>query len=145
MTFGGKDNFGALGSTDVSGARRQIGMAMDAGVNCVDTADMYSAGAAEEILGEAIEGRRDQLVISTKVRMPAGDGPNDAGLSRHHIIRQLEGSLQRLRTDYVDIYHVHEWDGQSRHLWRRRSRHWTHWCGQARSAISASRTTADGS
>ena len=113
MTFGGKDTFGALGSTDVSGARRQIGMAMDAGVNCVDTANMYSAGVAEEILGEAIEGRRDQLVISTKVRMPAGDGPNDAGLSRHHIIRQLEGSLQRLRTDYVDIYHVHEWDGQT--------------------------------
>ncbi|TJZ95836.1 aldo/keto reductase [Actinacidiphila oryziradicis] len=113
MTFGGKGMFAILGGTDVEGARRQVAMAMDAGVNCFDTANMYSNGAAEEILGEAIEGRRDELLLSTKVRMVVGEGPNDGGLSRHHIISQLEGSLRRLRTDHVDIYHVHEWDGQT--------------------------------
>lgn len=113
MTFAGDDKFGALGSTDLEGARRQIGMALDAGVNLIDTANMYSTGAAEEILGRAIEGRRDDLLISDKVRMVVGDGPNDGGLSRFHIIQQLERSLRRLRTDHIDIYHVHEWDGQT--------------------------------
>ncbi|WP_258535048.1 aldo/keto reductase [Streptomyces sp. PT12] len=113
MTFGGKELFGALGATDVKGARRQLGMALDAGVNCVDTADMYSHGGAEEILGEALKGRRDDVLISTKVRMVLGEGPNDGGASRHHILRQLESSLRRLRTDHVDIYHIHEWDGQT--------------------------------
>ncbi|WP_268987364.1 aldo/keto reductase [Streptomyces radicis] len=113
MTFGGKEVFGALGATDVKGARRQVGMALDAGVNCVDTADMYSHGGAEEILGEALKGHRDEVLISTKVRMVLGEGPNDGGASRHHILRQLEGSLRRLRTDHVDIYHIHEWDGQT--------------------------------
>lgn len=113
MTFGGKGAFAVLGSTDVEGARRQVSMALDAGVNCFDTANMYSNGVAEEILGAAIEGRRDDLLLSTKVRMVVGEGPNDGGLSRHHIIGQLEGSLRRLRTDHVDIYHVHEWDGRT--------------------------------
>lgn len=113
MTFGGQGNFSALGSTDVVGARRQIGMCLDAGVNLIDTADIYSGGRAEEIVGEAIAGQRDDLLLSTKVRMPMGKGPNDAGLSRHHIISGVEASLRRLRTDHIDIYHVHEWDGQT--------------------------------
>jgi aryl-alcohol dehydrogenase-like predicted oxidoreductase len=113
MTFGGKGNFGALGATDVEGARRQIDMCVDAGVNLIDTADVYSQGAAEEIVGRAIQGKRDDLLLSTKVRMSMGDGPNDAGLSRYHIINGVEASLRRLGTDHIDIYHVHEWDGQT--------------------------------
>ncbi|MCI2423373.1 aldo/keto reductase [Saccharopolyspora sp. K220] len=111
MTFGGKDFFGTFGDTDVAGAKRQIGMCLDAGVNLIDTANMYSAGAAEEILGKAIAGARDRVLISSKVRLPMGDGPNEEGLSRHHILSQVEGSLRRLGTDYLDIYHVHQWDG----------------------------------
>ncbi|MGQ5640130.1 MULTISPECIES: aldo/keto reductase [unclassified Streptomyces] len=111
MTFGGSDVFGNVGQTDLSGARRQIDMCLDAGVNLIDTANIYSAGAAEEILGQVIAGRRDQLLISSKVRMAMGDGPNDEGLSRHHILEQIEASLRRLKTDHLDIYHVHEWDG----------------------------------
>jgi aryl-alcohol dehydrogenase-like predicted oxidoreductase len=113
MTFGGKGNFGAVGATDIDGARRQIDMCLDAGVNLIDTADVYSQGTAEEIVGQAIRGKRDGLLLSTKVRMPMGRGPNDAGLSRHHILRGVEASLRRLGTDHIDIYHVHEWDGQT--------------------------------
>ena len=113
MTFGGKGNFGAVGATDVDGARRQIDMSIDAGVNLIDTADVYSQGTAEEIVGRAIQGKRDDLLLSTKVRMAMGDGPNDAGLSRYHIINGVEASLRRLGTDHIDIYHVHEWDGQT--------------------------------
>ncbi|MFY9863131.1 MAG: aldo/keto reductase, partial [Trebonia sp.] len=86
----------------------------DAGVNLIDTADVYSGGLAEEITGEVIKGRRDTLLLSSKVRMAMGDGPNDAGLSRQHIIAGCEASLRRLGTDHIDIYHVHEWDGQTR-------------------------------
>lgn len=111
MTFGGSDVFGNVGHTDVAGARRQIDMCLDAGVNLVDTANMYSAGAAEDILGQAIAGRRDRVLLSSKVRLPMGKGPNDEGLSRSHILEQIEGTLRRLRTDHVDIYHVHQWDG----------------------------------
>jgi aryl-alcohol dehydrogenase-like predicted oxidoreductase len=114
MTFGGQGGFRAVGATDVAGARRQLDMCLDAGVNLVDTADVYSGGLAEEITGEVIAGRRDSLLLSTKVRMPMGDGPNDAGLSRHHVIAGCEASLRRLGTDHIDIYHVHEWDGQTR-------------------------------
>jgi aryl-alcohol dehydrogenase-like predicted oxidoreductase len=113
MTFGGKGGFGSVGSTGLEGAKRQIGMALDAGVNLIDTADVYSAGAAEEIVGQAIKGKRDDLLLSSKVRMPMGGGPNDAGLSRHHILSGVEASLRRLDTDHIDIYHVHEWDGQT--------------------------------
>ena len=113
MTFGGKGGFSAVGSTDIEGARRQIAMALDAGVNLIDTADVYSQGTAEELVGEAIKGKRDDLLLSTKVRMPMGGGPNDAGLSRHHILSGAEASLRRLGTDHIDIYHVHEWDGQT--------------------------------
>jgi aryl-alcohol dehydrogenase-like predicted oxidoreductase len=114
MTFGGRGGFRAVGATDVDGARRQLDLCLDAGVNLVDTADVYSGGLAEEITGEVIKGRRDSLLLSTKVRMSMGEGPNDAGLSRHHIIAGCEASLRRLGTDHVDIYHVHEWDGQTR-------------------------------
>ncbi|WP_049574023.1 aldo/keto reductase [Streptomyces sp. SBT349] len=113
MTFAGKGMFGALGATEGKAARRQVGMALDAGVNCFDTADMYSDGAAEEILGEALRGRRDDVLVSSKVRMVVGEGPNEGGASRHHILRQVENSLRRLRTDHLDIYHVHDWDGQT--------------------------------
>ncbi len=113
MTFAGKGGFNAVGNTDLEGAKRQIGMALDAGVNLIDTADVYSGGISEEIVGQAIKGKRDDLLLSSKVRMSMGDGPNDAGLSRHHIISGLEASLRRLDTDHIDIYHVHEWDGQT--------------------------------
>ena len=111
MTFGGQGGFSKVGATDVAGARRQVDMCLDAGINLFDTANIYSEGESEEILGEAISGRRDELLLATKVRMPVGDGPNDAGLSRHHIIRQCEESLRRLGTDCIDLYQVHEWDG----------------------------------
>ena len=114
MTFGGRGGFRAVGATDVAGARRQLDMCLDAGVNLIDTADVYSGGLSEEITGEIITGRRDSLLVSTKVRMAMGNGPNDAGLSRHHIIAGCEASLRRLGTDCIDIYHVHEWDGQTR-------------------------------
>jgi aryl-alcohol dehydrogenase-like predicted oxidoreductase len=114
MTFGGRGGFSAVGATDIDGARRQVDMCLDAGVNLIDTADVYSGGLAEEITGEVIKGRRDTLLLSTKVRMTMGDGPNDAGLSRQHIIAGCEASLRRLGTDHIDIYHVHEWDGQTR-------------------------------
>ena len=114
MTFGGRGGFRAVGATDVVAARRQVDLCLDAGVNLIDTADVYSGGLAEEITGEAILGRRDSLLLSTKVRMSMGDGPNDAGLSRQHIIAGCEASLRRLGTDHIDIYHVHEWDGQTR-------------------------------
>jgi aryl-alcohol dehydrogenase-like predicted oxidoreductase len=114
MTFGGRGGFSAVGATDVDGARRQLDLVLDAGVNLIDTADVYSGGLSEEITGEVIKGRRDSLLLSTKVRMTVGKGPNDAGLSRQHIIAGCEASLRRLGTDHVDIYHVHEWDGQTR-------------------------------
>ncbi|MGZ4349134.1 MAG: aldo/keto reductase [Solirubrobacteraceae bacterium] len=111
MTFGGQGNFANVGDTDLAGARRQIDMCLDAGVNLIDTADVYSSGRSEEIVGEALQGKRDEILISTKVRFAMGDSPNDAGLSRHHIISGCEASLRRLRTDHIDLYHVHEWDG----------------------------------
>src|SRR3954470_364648 len=113
MGFGGSGWAAAVGQIDVEGARRQIGLARDAGVNLFDTADVYSAGTSEEILGKALGSARDEVLIATKVRMPMGEGPNDAGLSRHHVIRSAEASLRRLGTDYIDLYQVHEWDGQT--------------------------------
>jgi aryl-alcohol dehydrogenase-like predicted oxidoreductase len=113
MTFGGLDNFAAVGSTDVAGATRQIDLCLDRGVNFIDTADVYSGGESEEILGAALKGRRDRVLLATKARMPMGDGPNDAGLSRHHLIASCEASLRRLGTDHIDLYQVHEWDGQT--------------------------------
>jgi len=113
-TFGGRGGLSVWGNTDVDGARRLIDLSLDAGINLLDTADAYSAGLSEEIVGEALDGgRRDRMMIATKVRFRTGDGPNDAGLSRHHIIAACEASLRRLRTDHIDLYQVHQWDGQT--------------------------------
>jgi aryl-alcohol dehydrogenase-like predicted oxidoreductase len=100
-----------LASQGVPEARTLVDLAVEHGVNFLDTANMYSWGVAEEILGEVIEGRRESLVVSTKARMPVGEGPNDAGASRLHLLRECEKSLRRLRTDYIDVYYLHEWDG----------------------------------
>jgi aryl-alcohol dehydrogenase-like predicted oxidoreductase len=113
MTFGGTGSFASVGSTDLDTARRQIDRCLEAGVNLIDTANVYSEGRSEEILGQAVEGRRDDLLLATKVRMPMGDGPNDAGLSRHHVMTECDASLRRLRTDHIDLYQLHEWDGQT--------------------------------
>src|SRR5919205_420543 len=113
MTFGGRNQFASVGSTDVAGATRQIDLCLDRGVNFIDTANVYSGGLAEDILGEAIKGRRDRVLLATKARMPMGDGPNDAGLSRHHLIAECENSLRRMQVDWIDLYQVHEWDGQT--------------------------------
>ena len=106
-TFGGRGLLHGWGQTDVNEAKRLIDICLDAGVNLFDTADVYSTGLSEEILGKAIEGKRDRLLISTKTTFRFGEGPNDAGSSRYHILRQCEGSLRRLGTDYIDIYHMH--------------------------------------
>jgi aryl-alcohol dehydrogenase-like predicted oxidoreductase len=113
MGFGGSGKFRDVGEIDVDGARRQVDMALDAGVNLIDTADVYSAGASEEVVGEVVKGRRDKVLIATKARFEMGPGPNDAGLSRHHLIEACEASLRRLQTDHIDLYQVHEWDGQT--------------------------------
>jgi aryl-alcohol dehydrogenase-like predicted oxidoreductase len=86
---------------DVEGARQQINLAREAGANLFDTADIYSAGLSEEILGKALGPDRDEVLIATKVRLPTGEAPNDAGLSRHHIMRSVDASLRRLGTDYI--------------------------------------------
>src|SRR5689334_2960830 len=113
MGFGGTGWATPVGKIGVDGAREEIAIAKDAGVNMIDTADVYSEGLAEEILGQALGKTREQWLIATKVRMAMGDGPNDAGLSRHHIIRGAEASLRRLGTDYIDLFQVHEWDGHT--------------------------------
>ena len=110
-TFGGgTEFFRAWGATDVEEAKRLIGLCVDAGVNFFDTADVYSRGLSEEILGKAVEGKRHDLLISTKATFPMGDGPNDKGSSRYHLVNAVEASLKRLGTDYIDIYHLHGFD-----------------------------------
>jgi aryl-alcohol dehydrogenase-like predicted oxidoreductase len=111
MTFGGDGIFANVGSVHVDEAREQLAMCIDAGVNLIDTADFYSAGMSEKIVGDALKGRREDVLLATKVRFPMGDGPNDAGLSRHHIVAACEASLRRLDTDHIDVYQLHEWDG----------------------------------
>jgi aryl-alcohol dehydrogenase-like predicted oxidoreductase len=111
MTFGGRGGFANVGTTGVDEARRQVDLCLDAGINLIDTADVYSGGLSEEILGQVLHGRRDEVLVATKVRMGMGPGPNDAGLSRHHILSGCEASLRRLGTDHIDLYQVHEWDG----------------------------------
>lgn len=111
-TFGGTTEFfRAWGTTDVQEATRLVAICLESGANLFDTADVYSLGASEEILGEAIrQVSRDKVLISTKSTFPFGDGPNDMGSSRHHLMLQIEGSLKRLKTDYIDIYHMHGFD-----------------------------------
>ncbi|OWY11266.1 aldo/keto reductase [Thioclava sp. F42-5] len=111
FTFGGAGAFKAVGAQGVSEARKLVDTCIDAGINLYDTANMYSTGLSEEILGEVLDGRRDDVLISSKARMRIADGPNDEGFSRYHLIRECERSLKRLRTDHIDIYHMHEWDG----------------------------------
>ncbi len=112
MTFGGQGAFAKVGNTDLAEARRQIDLCLDVGINLIDTANMYSAGRSEEIVGEALGGKRkNDVLIATKARMKIGTGPNDEGLSRYHLIRECEKSLKRLKTDVIDIYFMHEWDG----------------------------------
>jgi aryl-alcohol dehydrogenase-like predicted oxidoreductase len=113
MTFGGQGQFSSVGDTDLDGAKAQLDLCLEAGVNLVDTANVYSRGVSEELVGQALEGRRDDVLLATKVRMPMGGGPNDAGVSRSELIRQCEASLRRLRTDHIDLYQLHAWDGQT--------------------------------
>ena len=111
-TFGGN---GLWGDTDLKNAERQIDSCLDAGINLIDTANVYSNGVSEEITGAALahNNRRPRTLLATKVRFPFGSGPNDRGLSRHHIVTQCEGSLKRLKTDVIDLYQLHQWDGQT--------------------------------
>jgi aryl-alcohol dehydrogenase-like predicted oxidoreductase len=110
-TFGGTNEFfKAWGQTEVEEARRLIDVCLDAGVNLFDTANGYSDGRSEEVLGKALEGKRDKALISTKSAFPTGPGPNEEGSSRYHLRNALEASLRRLGTDYVDIYHLHGFD-----------------------------------
>jgi len=110
-TFGGTSEFfKRWGDTDVKEATRMVDLCLDAGVNFFDTADIYSFGASEEILGQALKGRRDKTLISTKATFSMGDGPNDKGSSRYHLVRACEASLKRLGTDYIDIYFMHGFD-----------------------------------
>ncbi len=110
-TFGGGNEFfKAWGASDVAEATRLVDVCLEAGVNLFDTADIYSDGLSETILGKAVAGRRDKVLISTKATFRMGPGPNDLGSSRHHLIQACEASLRRLGTDYIDIYHMHGFD-----------------------------------
>jgi aryl-alcohol dehydrogenase-like predicted oxidoreductase len=113
-TFGGRgDLFSAWGATEVDEARRLVDICLEAGVNFFDTADAYSSGRSEEILGEAVKGGRDRVLIATKVFFPTGSDPNQGGTSRHHLIAGCEASLRRLGTDYIDLYQLHAFDALS--------------------------------
>jgi aryl-alcohol dehydrogenase-like predicted oxidoreductase len=110
-TFGGQGElFKAWGASDVAEATRLVDVCLEAGLSMFDTADVYSNGMAEEILGQAIKGRRDRVIVSTKATFRMGDGPNDVGSSRHYLTRAIEGSLRRLGTDYVDLFQLHGYD-----------------------------------
>ena len=113
-TFGGDGPlFSAWGNSGVEEAKRLIDISLEAGLNMFDSADVYSAGRAEEILGKAIEGKRDQVLISTKGTFRTGEGPYDVGSSRHHLTRTIERSLKRLGTDYIDLFQLHGFDAQT--------------------------------
>ncbi len=110
-TFGAKkEHIRAFGVTEVEEATRLVDIALEAGLNMFDSADVYSDGAAEEVLGKAIQGRRDQIIISTKATFRSGPGDNDVGSSRYHLIKACESSLRRLGTDYIDLYQLHGFD-----------------------------------
>jgi len=113
-TFGGKGPlFSAWGNTDIEEAKRLIDICLEAGVNLFDTADVYSDGASESILGAALKGRREQAIISTKISLRAGDGPNNVGASRHHLLGGVERALKRLGTDYIDLLQLHHFDAMT--------------------------------
>ncbi|MBP1875041.1 aryl-alcohol dehydrogenase-like predicted oxidoreductase [Ensifer adhaerens] len=110
-TFGGKGPlFSAWGNSDNAEARRLVDICIEAGVNLFDTADVYSDGASEEVLGAAIKGRRNDVLISTKMSLPMGDGPNDAGSSRSRLIKGVDDALRRLGTDHIDLMQLHAFD-----------------------------------
>src|ERR1700735_4658917 len=112
--FGGRgDFFQAWGNSDVQEATRLVDICLEAGVNFFDTADVYSNGVSEEILGKAIAGRRNAVLISTKATFAMGDGPNDLGSSPHHLTEPAKASLRRLSTDHIDVYHMHGFDAQT--------------------------------
>lgn len=113
FSFGGEGPFKAIADQGPEEAARLIDCCLDHGVNLIDTANMYSTGRAEEIVGEVLARRNPDILISSKARMRIGDGPNDEGASRWHLIRECERSLKRLRRDHIDLYHIHEWDGQT--------------------------------
>ncbi|HEX8806986.1 MAG TPA: aldo/keto reductase, partial [Candidatus Aquilonibacter sp.] len=109
-TFGGRGFYGAWGNTDAAEAKRLVDICLDAGLSMFDSADIYSRGAAEEILGEAIKGRRDAVLISAKATSPMSSKPNDAGSSRAHLTVAINASLRRLQTDYIDLFQLHNFD-----------------------------------
>ena len=123
MTFGANSRMKQLGSVGQPEADKIVAMALDGGINFFDTADLYSEGQSEEILGKALGKRRKDIILATKVRNRMGPGPNDIGLSRHHILEGCEASLKRLGTDYIDLYLVHRWDPAVR--WKKRCGCWT--------------------
>ncbi|MCY0953980.1 aldo/keto reductase [Streptomyces sp. H27-S2] len=113
-TFGGQGPlFGAWGTIGVDEARRLVDICLDAGITMFDSADVYSAGASEEVLGAALKGRRDQVLISTKAGLPMGDGPADAGTSRSRLITSVDAALRRMDTDYIDLFQLHAFDAGS--------------------------------
>lgn len=113
-TFGGRGPlFSAWGNTDGREARKLVDLCLEAGVNLFDSADVYSEGASEEILGAAIKGRRSDVLISTKAALPTGDGPNDYGTSRSRLIRSVDRALERLGTDYIDLFQLHGFDART--------------------------------
>jgi aryl-alcohol dehydrogenase-like predicted oxidoreductase len=114
MNFGSVgDFFNKAGNFDVPGARRVIDLYRDAGGNLLDTSNAYSTGVSESVIGEALDGARKDLMVATKVRFPMAKGPNERGLSRHHIIKSCEESLKRLKRETIDLYQMHEWDGET--------------------------------
>jgi aryl-alcohol dehydrogenase-like predicted oxidoreductase len=113
-TFGGgTELFKAWGDTDVAEATRLVDVCLDAGLNMFDSADIYSKGMAEEILGQAVKGRRDKVIISTKATFRSGEGPNDVGSSRFHLLKSVDAALRRLGTDYIDLFQLHGFDAMT--------------------------------
>ncbi|ALN71452.1 aldo/keto reductase [Aureimonas sp. AU20] len=113
-TFGGSNEFfQRWGATDVADASRMVDLCLDHGVNFFDTADVYSAGVSEEVLGQALKGKRERVLISTKATFRSGEGPNEVGSSRHHLVRACEASLKRLETDHIDVYFMHGFDAST--------------------------------
>jgi aryl-alcohol dehydrogenase-like predicted oxidoreductase len=111
VTFGGSEDF--FGRTEVDEARRMVDICLEAGLNMFDSADGYSGGRSEEVLGKVIKGRRDQVIVSTKATFRSGAGPNDVGSSRHYLVRAVEGCLRRLGTDYIDLFQLHAFDAMT--------------------------------
>jgi aryl-alcohol dehydrogenase-like predicted oxidoreductase len=139
MQFGGKMNMGNLGQEDTS---RMVRLALDRGINFIDTADVYSLGESETLLGNALKGIREEIVLATKVRLPMGENFNRSGATRVNIMREVEGSLDRLQTDYIDLYRCT--DGTATRRSRRPCARLTTLCARERSAMSGSPISCHG-